>query len=322
MQLPLTTNGLVPVGVGVVVAIALVLLILFALRRRRPIGATYLEGRGMRDWAGAEPHHALAPPPPAMPAVQWSTGLAAVAPSAHTVSGVAPPPAHHDAPVPGPRVDAPTNGHPESAATTGSEPRTADGSPVVGLPTAGPGAAVVPPSVPVKSNTSRPLFGSDDAAARSGMGSRSNPADSAGSGRTVAAAVAQAFAARAAAARNGRIEQAPGTFDRNASPSLSTPSAADPSHSDPSPAGPPVPAQPSSSAPHSDVRDRLLAVLLDDPARAVGATAELVACRSQLQDVLHRLATSGLRPEQLARLVELPVEEVRALLASAGSPTR
>jgi hypothetical protein len=47
-----------------------------------------------------------------------------------------------------------------------------------------------------------------------------------------------------------------------------------------------------------------------------------VACRSQLQDVLHRLATSGLRPEQLARLVELPVEEVRALLASAGSPTR
>jgi hypothetical protein len=84
-----------------------------------------------------------------------------------------------------------------------------------------------------------------------------------------------------------------------------------------------------SSAP--DVRDRLLAVLLDDPERAVGATVELEEClrelgrlsdavrkeRAVLPDVLHRLTAAGLRPEQLARLAAMPVAEVERLLEAA-----
>jgi hypothetical protein len=81
----------------------------------------------------------------------------------------------------------------------------------------------------------------------------------------------------------------------------------------------------------SDARDRLLAVLLDDPERAVGATVELEGClreldrltdavrtgRTALRDVLHRLAATGLRPDQLARLARLPQAEVQALLEPA-----
>jgi hypothetical protein len=81
-------------------------------------------------------------------------------------------------------------------------------------------------------------------------------------------------------------------------------------------------------APPTDARDRLLAVLLDDPERAI----ELEAClgeldrlsdtvrtgRVALRDVLHRLAaTAGLRPDQLARLARLPQAEVQELLAAA-----
>jgi hypothetical protein len=80
-----------------------------------------------------------------------------------------------------------------------------------------------------------------------------------------------------------------------------------------------------------DVRDRLLAVLLDDPERAVGATVELEAClrelgrlsdavrkeRAVLPDVFHRLTAAGLRPEQLARLAAMPVAEVERLLEAA-----
>jgi hypothetical protein len=83
--------------------------------------------------------------------------------------------------------------------------------------------------------------------------------------------------------------------------------------------------------PLSDARDRLLAVLLDDPERAVGAAVELEAClgeldrlsdavrtgRVALRGVLHRLAAAGLRPDQLARLARLPQAEVQELLASA-----
>ncbi len=81
----------------------------------------------------------------------------------------------------------------------------------------------------------------------------------------------------------------------------------------------------------SDARDRLLAVLLDDPERAVGAAVELEAClvelgrlsdsvrtgRAALRDVLHSLASAGLRPEQLARLAKLPQAEVEELLQAA-----
>jgi hypothetical protein len=105
---------------------------------------------------------------------------------------------------------------------------------------------------------------------------------------------------------------------------------------DPEPAAVPAPrpdndgmTQEDGSAP--DARDRLLAVLLDDPERAVGATVELEAClreldrlsdavrtgRAALRDVLHRLASAGLRPEQMARLAKLPQAEVEELLDAA-----
>jgi len=111
------------------------------------------------------------------------------------------------------------------------------------------------------------------------------PAPGAGSSHSVAAAVAQVLAARAAA-------HAPDGDRRG------------------------------------DARDRLLAVLLDDPMRAVGATVDLQDCqerldrlaaslqdeRGRLGDVLGRLAHAGLRPDQLARLSGLSDAEVAELL--------
>lgn len=113
----------------------------------------------------------------------------------------------------------------------------------------------------------------------------SEPASTAGSSHSVAAAVAQVLAARAAA-------QTPDADRRG------------------------------------DARDRLLAVLLDDPLRAVGAAVDLQDCqeridrlaatvhdeRSRLGDVLARLARSGLRPDQLARLSGLSDAEVAEFL--------
>jgi hypothetical protein len=77
-----------------------------------------------------------------------------------------------------------------------------------------------------------------------------------------------------------------------------------------------------------DARDRLLAVLLDDPLRAVGAAVDLQECQERIDrltaslkeehgrlgDVLGRLACSGLRPDQLARLSGLSDIEVTELL--------
>jgi hypothetical protein len=81
----------------------------------------------------------------------------------------------------------------------------------------------------------------------------------------------------------------------------------------------------------TDARDRLLAVLLDDPDCAVGAAVELETClreldrlsaaarheRVVLRDVLRRLAAAGLRSEQLARLAGMPLAEVEVLLGAA-----
>lgn len=115
--------------------------------------------------------------------------------------------------------------------------------------------------------------------------------DRVASGRTVAAAVAQAFAARE--------DQA----------------------NDVPPGG------------RGDARDRLLAVLLDDPVRAVGAAVELESCRRQLdrltgalhheratlRDVLARLSAAGLAPDQLARLSGLSDDELTTLLRAPAS---
>jgi hypothetical protein len=73
-------------------------------------------------------------------------------------------------------------------------------------------------------------------------------------------------------------------------------------------------------------------VLLNDPQVAVDATIQLDACRAQLdrlstavrherhvlREVLRRLASTGLRADQLARLAGMPVEELQALLAPAS----
>jgi hypothetical protein len=123
----------------------------------------------------------------------------------------------------------------------------------------------------------------------------------AGSSPTVAAVVAQALAVRAAVDR---------------------PAGADAEESAPKPE--PV----ATVASRVDVRDRLLAVLLDDPVRAVGAAVELETCRGQLErlseamqhereslgDALTQLAGAGLQPEQVAKLASMPVDEVREIL--------
>lgn len=129
------------------------------------------------------------------------------------------------------------------------------------------------------------------------------PATRPGPDRTVAAAVAEVLAQRAAAASNGGAASPPAA-----------------------PAG----------VPRGDARDRLLAVLLDDPVRAVGAVVELEACKGQLQrltesvrhergvlgELVARLARAGLQPEQLSRLADLPVDEVRALLTPESTRAR
>jgi hypothetical protein len=104
-----------------------------------------------------------------------------------------------------------------------------------------------------------------------------------------------------------------------------------PAHAEPEPAAVPAPRSDDTGrqgGSTAEARDRLLAVLLDDPERAVGAAVELEAClrelerlsdavrtgRAALRDVLRRLAAAGLRPDQLARLARLPQAEVQELL--------
>lgn len=114
--------------------------------------------------------------------------------------------------------------------------------------------------------------------------------ETAGAGHGMADALQQALAARALA---GRLPQPGGTS----------------------------PAQP-------DLRDRLLAVLLDNPQEALGAAAELDGHReqlAQLSDALARqeeqlrglvgkLSAAGLASDQVARLADLPQAEVERLL--------
>ncbi|GAA1234799.1 hypothetical protein [Pseudonocardia alaniniphila] len=358
MQLPMA-NGLVPAGVAVMVAVAIILLILVALRRRRPFGAAPLRHPSLNGWPGATAHRAVRSEPSLMPPSfldrpsRQEPAPLFVAPAfaaAEVAAATAAQAAQQATTVAGGRPDALT---PSDTFTrtpgTDTVARPADrpsgeASAVVGLGAVGADAPDLVTGLDgldgidtVGRKTWKPANGQDPAG-RTDAGRRSSPADTAGSGRSVAAAVAQAFAVRAAAAkRNGiehrsgiddkingtdqgnRIDQRLGSVDRGSTPSdpgpadASTPPQPPPP---PAPSAPPALAQPSFA--RADARDRLLAVLLDDPARAVGAAAELEACRTQLQDVLQRLAGSGLRPEQLARLAGLPVDEVRALVTPAS----
>ncbi|GAY09252.1 putative Fe-S oxidoreductase [Pseudonocardia sp. N23] len=135
------------------------------------------------------------------------------------------------------------------------------------------------------------------------------PADeSPGAGHSLAGAVANALANREAAtqAAAGRGAAGRTATDRTATADR----------------GRPQPEEPDVAA-----RDRLLAVLLEDPDRAVGATVELGRVQGQLdrlldavrheQDALaglvERLAAAGLGDEQIARLAGIPVAEVSTL---------
>jgi hypothetical protein len=350
MQLPMA-NGLVPAGVAVMVAVAIILLILVALRRRRPFGAAPLRHPSLNGWPGATAHRAVRSEPSLMPPSfldrpnrQEPAPLFVAPPfaAAEVAAATAAQAAQQATAVAGERADSPSLSD-ASTRTPGAETArpvdrpSAEASGVVGLGAVGAEAPDLVTGldgldgIDTVGGTRKPANGQDQAG-RTGSVRRSSPADTTGSGRSVAAAVAQAFAVRAAAAkRNGidqrsgiddkingndqgnRIDQRLSSADRGSSPSDPGPSDA----SAPTPPPPPsAPAQP--SLPRADARDRLLAVLLDDPARAVGAAAELEACRTQLQDVLQRLAGSGLRPEQLARLAGLPVDEVRALVTPAS----
>lgn len=331
MQLSMTADVLVPLGAGgVAILIALVVMISRGWRRRpgpaagspsSPEGAGGLPpdaapllvpptsladrqvggpdssgvatGRSDRDGDGV----ACAATEPRLPAVSGAGPLDAVA---ERVDGSSTAEAHAG-------VDG------ESPPGSGSESDPTAGAVlcVDGAALAGSGGPASPaPHADVAAPTGRP--GQHRSAAEPAPPSgETHPSDgAAGSSSTIAAAVAQVLAVRAAAGRTTGAEPAPD---------------ADPM-AEPSPRG--------------DVRDRLLAVLLHDPECAVGAAAELEACRGRLDrlsdamrheraalgDVLDRLAAAGLRPDQLARLSDLPVDEVRQLLARAteptGSPTR
>jgi hypothetical protein len=91
-----------------------------------------------------------------------------------------------------------------------------------------------------------------------------------------------------------------------------------------------------SSGRPNDMRDPLVSVLLVDSETVVGTMDELVACQqrlaelaeaadreeARLAEILSRLAAAGLRPEQLARLADLPVTEVCRLSPARPRPAR
>lgn len=165
----------------------------------------------------------------------------------------------------------------------------------------------------------RPRTVADAVARRAERDTRAGAEPQAGSDAALAAAVTQALAARTVR-RPGTPSPAPRTVPVDPAP---------PSEPRAGPRATP-PETGSGGSARGDVRDRLLAVLLADPVRAVGATAELDLCRTQVErltealhhervrlaDVLRRLRGSGLDQAQLARLARLPVEEVADLLAS------
>ena len=377
MQLPLSASALVMLGVAAVLVGASILVVA-AVRRRKPASGPRRLPPDMRT------------PPPAA-----TSGPYAAEPPAGPAAPASPAPAHP----PAERV-------PEPAAPPVPPPLPAEAS------------AMVEPSGGGEQ-------GRVDPTPSGGMPAVPSRHHQAGSGRTVAAAVAQAFAVRAAAGRAGAgpgvqrpadpppsddgatAEQAPERDEQPPAPvddvdpaattnpdglglaAVATPEAGEPEphvsgngwvapaapeesaerpaehHSedngwptpetaaptpvvglvaggwaapaqpDPEPAAVPAPRVDNEAeqqgAPTSDARDRLLAVLLDDPERAVGAAVELETClreldrlsdavrtgRAALRDVLHRLAAAGLRPDQLARLARLPQAEVQELLEAA-----
>jgi hypothetical protein len=410
MQLPLSASALVMLGVGAVLVGAVILVVEIARRRKPASGPTRV------------PPDMRMPQQPASPSGPYAAALPAAGPVAQPqVPSVEP-------------VPVPVEQEAEPAAAPAPQPL------------AGPVAAAATPRPPEVSSRVEPPAPVEQApppwTPAAGMPAVPSRHHQSGSGRTVAAAVAQAFAVRAAASRAGasgrrpadpprldegaaahpqpeRAEQVPTRSVDDVDPAattdpegvglaaMATPGPDEPqpdasgngwaapvTHGtngdrpadtpdqtpdgngrppegwqEPEPAaggeGPvavagagllaagltvpaaPVPADPEPAEvpaprsddggsrqqdePASDARDRLLAVLLDDPERAVGAAVELESClreldrlsdavrtgRAALREVLQRLAAAGLRPDQMARLARMPLAEVEALLDPA-----
>lgn len=280
MQLPIPADVLVLLAVGVVVVLIALIVIIARARRRRTAQAPWSD-QTAEPVTDERESPVDEEPPDAESVVDPHNVLSEPWPSA-----------------PG---DAPTD----------AAPAVGDGSPAGPVPAAGTGPAgtgAADTGDGSEPAVGRPLLARPDTAGSTSGGSTSGGFNSddgapgrAGSSPTVALALAQALAVRSAGGRSGQMEPA---FEGSSSAEL-----------------------------RGDVRDRLLAVLLDDPARALGAAAELETCRGQLErlsdavrqeraklsDLLERLAGAGLRPDQLARLAGITVDEVRALLARATS---
>lgn len=174
-----------------------------------------------------------------------------------------------------------------------------------GAPRAAQEGPVAPPAVAARTDEL-------DDRARSPARSMAQSA-TAGSGRAVADVVAQVLAARANAAGRSDVTGRAGRSDPTANVDA---------------------AETTRITTCGDVRDRLLAVLLDDPVRAVGATVELdQSCqqlerlsaairheRGLLRAVLGRLADAGLATDQIVQLSGLSADDVQELLHAPDGP--
>lgn len=146
-----------------------------------------------------------------------------------------------------------------------------------------------------------------------------------GSTRAVAEALQHALAVRAAAAERGAVRAMHSSSpDEAVAPTGDEPGSDAPAEVVPEPRTPDSTTDESRNA----VRDRLLAVLLTDPDRAVGATVDLDSSQGTLQRlseavrqeqaslgaVLRRLLDSGLSVEQVAKLAGRPTCDVATIL--------
>jgi hypothetical protein len=146
-----------------------------------------------------------------------------------------------------------------------------------------------------------------------------------GSTRAVAEALQHALAVRAAAAERGAVRATHSSSpDEAVAPTGDEPGSDAPAEVVPEPRTPDSTTDESRNA----VRDRLLAVLLTDPDRAVGATVDLDSSQGTLQRlseavrqeqaslgaVLRRLLDSGLSVEQVAKLAGRPTCDVATIL--------
>jgi hypothetical protein len=223
-------------------------------------------------------------------------------------------------------------GSAESAESTGSPASTAgfDNAESAGGPESTAGIA----SAEHLGNTGEAPTGTDRstdtatqfAAAREGAAEPPQGEAVPGSTRAVAEALQHAMAMRAAAAERGAV--------RTTHSSTPDEEAVAPTEDEPGSGAPvdvvPEPRTPDSTTGESRnaVRDRLLAVLLPDPDRAVGATVDLDSSQGALQRlseavrqeqaslgaVLRRLLDSGLSVEQVAKLAGLPTCDVATIL--------